>query len=141
MVIDDVMAPVWSEHDRDHMPAEILALLLLRLVLLPVLPQALALFLDLDQPYRHLRRSQREDRNWLKDRFVTASRLSRASPSSRGRSSPLTTACLAFRTATGSKEAMVPAIPRAVSRKTLPRNHPVDQSHAKGLGTLHPPAR
>src|SRR6202023_4332997 len=70
MMVDDVVALVRSENHRDHMSAEKLALCFLRLVLLPVLAQALALFLHLPQSDSHLRRTQREDWNSMKDRFA-----------------------------------------------------------------------
>ena len=70
MMVDDIMELARSHVHRDHMPAEKLSLFFLRLVLLPILLQALALVLDLDHSDRHLGRAQREDWNRLQDRFA-----------------------------------------------------------------------
>ena len=70
VVVDHIVALVGSENHRDHVPTQKLALLRLRLVLLPMLPQALALFLDLAHADRHLRRTQRQDQHRVKDRLA-----------------------------------------------------------------------
>jgi hypothetical protein len=70
MVVDHVVAVVWTQNDRYRMSAEKLALLLLRFVLPPMLTQVLALSLDLHHSNRHLGWTEREDWNGLKDRLA-----------------------------------------------------------------------
>jgi hypothetical protein len=60
MMVDDVVPCFGTEHDRDHVGAEILADLLGN-----VLAQMLALLAHLTHPDRHLSRSQVGDRDRL----------------------------------------------------------------------------
>ena len=65
VMIDDVVAVLRPEHDRDHMLAEKLGSLLFALV-----TPALALLLDLPNADRHLGRAQVCDRNGLENGFA-----------------------------------------------------------------------
>jgi hypothetical protein len=61
MVINDVMVLVGTAHHRDHTLAKRLGALFVGLLRAPVS----ALLLDLPHPDGHLRRSQRQNRNWM----------------------------------------------------------------------------
>ena len=65
MVVDDIVFPVGTDHDGDHVPAE-----QFRFLLVLMFAPAGALFLDLPHADRHLRRPQRKNGNGCQNRFT-----------------------------------------------------------------------